>query len=101
MIRRSQKAPGSSLGVFDITRHHRQGLRRMHPDRLHRKSPTGNEVTCTVSPHPGEGGPPHGGAGQEVRPSQRAPVTGAIRRILTDDMKMNLNLEELTNGKPY
>ena len=50
MIRRSQKAPGSSLGVFDITRHHRQGLRRMHPDRLHRKSPTGNEVTCTVSP---------------------------------------------------
>ena len=22
----------------------------MHPDRLHRKSPTGNEVTCTVSP---------------------------------------------------
>lgn len=64
MIRRSQKALGSSLGVLVVTRHHRQGPRRMRPDRLYRKSPTGNEVTCTVSPgHPGEGGPPHGGAG--------------------------------------
>ena len=73
----------------------------MHPDRLHRKSLTGNEVTCTVSPQHGEGCPPHGGAGQEVGPSKCASVMDAIRRIPTDDMKINLNLEELTNGKPY